>query len=160
VGAPRPRAGGDTRRGSGGRGWRSTPNSCCLASSTSRARRRKIEEQRRRVCAGLHGDVVELGFGSGLNVPLYPAGVTGVAAIEPADTAWKLHFIEHGWRPTNRSDAGNADWNRCRSASSAAPPIVDLVKDAGFTITELDVFYESGALKPMGADSLGIAVAR
>lgn len=38
-------------------------------------------------------------------------------------------------------------------------PIVDLVKGAGFTITELDVFYEKGALKPMGADSLGIAEA-
>ena len=45
---------------------------------------------RQRVCEGLHGDVVEIGFGSGLNVPYYPAGVTSVAAIEPADTGWKL----------------------------------------------------------------------
>jgi len=45
---------------------------------------------RRRVCEGLHGDVVEIGFGSGLNVPFYPSEVTGVAAIEPADVAWKL----------------------------------------------------------------------
>src|SRR5437763_14538032 len=48
------------------------------------------ESLRRRVCAGLHGDVVELGFGSGLNVPFCPAGVSSVAAIEPADVGWKL----------------------------------------------------------------------
>jgi ubiquinone/menaquinone biosynthesis C-methylase UbiE len=48
------------------------------------------EPLRRRVCEGLHGEVVEIGFGSGLNVPHYPPAVTGVAAIEPADVGWKL----------------------------------------------------------------------
>src|SRR5688572_1283862 len=47
-------------------------------------------EQRARVCEGLAGDVVEIGFGSGLNVPFYPAQVSRVAAVEPADTGWKL----------------------------------------------------------------------
>lgn len=45
---------------------------------------------RSRVCEGLHGQVVEIGFGSGLNVPFYPLAVTSVAAIEPADLGWKL----------------------------------------------------------------------
>ena len=45
---------------------------------------------RDRVCGGLHGHVVEIGFGSGLNVPFYPDSVVGVAAIEPADLGWKL----------------------------------------------------------------------
>jgi ubiquinone/menaquinone biosynthesis C-methylase UbiE len=47
-------------------------------------------EYRQRVCEGLRGDVLEIGFGSGLNVPFYPDAVTSVAAIEPADLGWKL----------------------------------------------------------------------
>ena len=48
------------------------------------------EAYRRRVTEGLAGDVVEIGFGSGLNVPFYPQSVTQVAAVEPADLGWKL----------------------------------------------------------------------
>ncbi|MFE9633982.1 class I SAM-dependent methyltransferase [Streptomyces sp. NPDC006463] len=45
---------------------------------------------RRRVCVGLTGDVVEIGFGSGHNVPFYPQAVTRVSAVEPSDVGWKL----------------------------------------------------------------------
>ncbi|UDY34774.1 class I SAM-dependent methyltransferase [Dermatobacter hominis] len=43
-----------------------------------------MERYRARAIEGLHGEVVEIGFGTGLNVPLYPAAVTKVWAVEPS----------------------------------------------------------------------------
>ena len=42
------------------------------------------------VTAGLTGKVVEIGFGSGLNVDLYPSSVERVYAVEPAEVALRL----------------------------------------------------------------------
>ena len=182
------------------------------------------EPLRARVCAGLHGQVLEIGFGSGLNTPHYPPAVTAVAAIEPSDLAWKLagdrlaastvaitrsgldgeklplpddscdtalstwtlctipdvtaaldeirrvlkpggtlHFVEHGLAP----DHNVQRWQhrleplqkRLFGGCHLTRPITDLLTHAGFTIRELDVFYEDGAPKILGADSLGVAVA-
>jgi ubiquinone/menaquinone biosynthesis C-methylase UbiE len=49
-----------------------------------------VDHLREPVCAGLHGRVVELGFGSGLNVRHYPEAVASVIAVEPSDLAWHL----------------------------------------------------------------------
>ncbi len=49
-----------------------------------------LDPVRVRTCAGLSGRVVEIGFGSGRNVPFYPAEVTSVSAVEPADNGWRM----------------------------------------------------------------------
>ncbi len=186
---------------------------------------KEAERLRRRVCEGLAGDVLEIGFGSGLNVPFYPAAVTRVDAVDPSDVGWKLagkrlaatpvrvertaldsqtlpfpddsfdaalstwtlctipnadaalhevrrvlkpggtlHFIEHGLAP--EGDENVRRWQRrldpleqrLFDGCHLTRPIVDMLTTAGFVISDLDVFYEKGAPKPMGADSLGIAV--
>ncbi|CAN5661382.1 class I SAM-dependent methyltransferase [soil metagenome] len=50
----------------------------------------ELRRWRENVAAGLFGTVVEIGFGSGLNMPAYPAEVTLVYAVEPAAMARRL----------------------------------------------------------------------
>ncbi len=81
--------------------------------------------------------------------------------LKPGGT---LHFIEHGLAP----DGPVQRWQhrldplqqRLFGGCHLTRPIVRMLTDAGFTIAELDVFYEKGAPKPLGADSLGRALAR
>jgi ubiquinone/menaquinone biosynthesis C-methylase UbiE len=53
-------------------------------------RNREFTAIRARVCAGLQGEVLEVGFGSGRNVPHYPASVTRVRAVDPATLGREL----------------------------------------------------------------------
>jgi ubiquinone/menaquinone biosynthesis C-methylase UbiE len=183
---------------------------------------KNAEPLRRRVCEGLEGEVVEIGFGSGLNVPFYPDRVDRVAAVEPADVGWKLagkrlrasrvavqragldgqslpfeddsydaalstwtlctipdvatalrevrrvlkpggtlHFVEHGLAPDERVRLWQRRMEpmqkRVFGGCHLTRPIVPLLEEAGFEITDVDVFYEDGAPKFVGADSLGRA---
>jgi ubiquinone/menaquinone biosynthesis C-methylase UbiE len=52
--------------------------------------RKPMGEVRARVCAGLEGEVVEVGFGTGLNVSYYPRPVAKVFAIEPSRVCMRL----------------------------------------------------------------------
>jgi len=46
--------------------------------------RKFFSKGRARVCEGLAGTVVEIGFGAGNNIPFYPAPVSKVYAVEPS----------------------------------------------------------------------------
>jgi SAM-dependent methyltransferase len=45
---------------------------------------------RAQVTTGLTGDLLEIGFGSGLNIEFYPSGVERVLAVEPSTTAFRI----------------------------------------------------------------------
>jgi len=51
---------------------------------------REFGQLRARVASELEGEVLEVGFGSGRNVPYYPSGVKRVRAVDPATVGRKL----------------------------------------------------------------------
>jgi ubiquinone/menaquinone biosynthesis C-methylase UbiE len=53
---------------------------------------KNLREVRTRVCSALRGDVVEVGFGTGLNAPHYPDGIQRIAAVEPSSLC--MHIAE------------------------------------------------------------------
>jgi hypothetical protein len=57
--------------------------------------------------------------------------------------------LQHRFEPVQKRLFGGCHLTR---------QIADLLTDAGFTIVEADVFYEHGAPKIFGADTLGVAV--
>lgn len=47
------------------------------------AKNRDLQQLRAEMLAAARGSVIEIGFGTGLNLPFYPAVVSSIAAIEP-----------------------------------------------------------------------------
>jgi SAM-dependent methyltransferase len=58
----------------------------------------EVDARRALTLAGLSGTVLEIGFGSGLNLRHYPAAVERVLAVEPSDLAWQLAGPRRGER--------------------------------------------------------------
>lgn len=50
----------------------------------------EFAQVRTRVLAGLAGEVLEIGFGSGLNIPFYPSTVSRIRAVDPSAVGRKL----------------------------------------------------------------------
>lgn len=51
--------------------------------------RSRVRALRAEVCGGLEGRVLEIGFGSGPNLPMLPHAVTALDAVEPSVVAWR-----------------------------------------------------------------------
>jgi ubiquinone/menaquinone biosynthesis C-methylase UbiE len=49
-----------------------------------------VNARRAKVCQGLHGRILEIGFGTGLNLDHYPAEVTEILVVEPSESAMRL----------------------------------------------------------------------
>lgn len=70
----------------------------------------EIDARRALTLAGLSGTVLEIGFGSGLNLRHYPTAVRAVLAVEPSDLAWRLAQSRIGERtpPVERTGLDGA----------------------------------------------------
>lgn len=65
-----------------------------------------VNRRRARVCRGLAGTVLEVGFGSGLNVAFYPPEVRRVLAVEPSEVAWRLAESRRAASPASFTRVG------------------------------------------------------
>jgi len=73
-----------------------------------------------------------------------------------------IHFVEHGLAEDERVRSLQQRIDRVHvrvAGCHVSRPIVDLLTNAGFEVTELDVFYQRGAPKFAGAVSLGVGLA-
>jgi ubiquinone/menaquinone biosynthesis C-methylase UbiE len=67
---------------------------------------REFGKLRRESCEGLHGSVIEIGFGSGLNLPYLPREVTDLWVVEPSTTARRLAAKRIDTSPVALHEAG------------------------------------------------------
>lgn len=95
-----------------------------------------VHELRARACAGLGGEVVEIGFGSGLNCRHYPDAVRHVAAVEPSDVAWRLAGRQ---RPLTSAEVSRAGLDGQRLALESSSYDCALSTFTMCTLPDLDV---------------------
>jgi ubiquinone/menaquinone biosynthesis C-methylase UbiE len=70
-----------------------------------------VGDWRRRACRDVSGEVLDVGFGSGRNLPFYGHEVTRVLAIDPSDSGWARARgrIDAFGRPVARVGSDGAD---------------------------------------------------
>lgn len=101
----------------------------------------QLEPLRRQACNGLRGQVVEIGFGSGGNIGLYPAEVTEIVAVEPSDVAWQLSASRRTGSSVQVSRVG---------LDGARLPLADASVDTGLVTFSLCTIPDvAGALSEM-----------
>jgi SAM-dependent methyltransferase len=105
---------------------------------------------RARVAGGLDGQVLEIGFGSGHNVPYYPAGLERVLAVDPAMTGRKLAAARLAESPVRVEFAG-LDAGSLPAADGSIDHVLSTwtlctVPDPGLVLAEI-----ARVLRPGGA---------
>lgn len=65
-----------------------------------------VRRERALVCEGLSGRVLEVGFGSGLNLPHLPAAVSSLDAVEPSDLGWAMSASRRAAAPVRVARVG------------------------------------------------------
>jgi hypothetical protein len=79
--------------------------------------------------------------------------------LKPGGT---FHFLEHGLAPDESVQRWQhriePAWKHVAGGCHLSRPILDLVTEAGFTVREVEEFYEEKAPKFGGAMTLGVGV--